>query len=58
MRETPIEQTVPDEINDQYDEYCRTLELRQLNLKQIIRFDTTEMDDLCALLHDTSLSLL
>lgn len=59
MRDTLKEhgQTILDDINDQYDDYLRVLDHQRLNLKPIIRFDSTAMDDLCDLLKDTNLTL-
>lgn len=59
MRDTLKEhgQTILDDINDQYDDYLRVLDNQRLNLKPIIRFDSTAMDDLCDLLKDTNLTL-
>lgn len=59
MRDTLKEhgQTILDDINDQHDDYLRVLDNQRLNLKPIIRFDSTAMDDLCDLLKDTNLTL-
>lgn len=59
MRDTLKEhgQTILDDINDQYDDYLRVLDHQRLNLKPIIRFDSTAVDDLCDLLKDTNLTL-